>query len=180
MPLKQPHGKLFVRVRKIVLYLDPRWAIAVSYRAVIGRPAVPDLRYAGAPRGGFVGAAVHPRARGDDGARRARPRLGHRLTPRPRRQTSYLPCDRQSADLFYNVISRRHGRRSTVVTTNLAFKQWSTVFPGAACVGALVDRFSHQCHPIDIDADSWRNKESQTFHKKVRAKEQDQAKKPKA
>jgi hypothetical protein len=33
--------------------------------------------------------------------------------------------------------------------------------------GALVDRFSHQRHPIDIDADSWRNKESLTFHKKL-------------
>jgi DNA replication protein DnaC len=97
-------------------------------------------------------------------------------------EIGYLPCDRQSADLFYNIISRRHARRSTIVTTNLAFKQWSTVFPGAACVGALVDRFSHQCHPIDIDADSWRNKESQTFHKKAAAhgKDADKIKKAKA
>lgn len=61
---------------------------------------------------------------------------------------------------------------------NGRFKQWSTVFPGAACVGALVDRFSHQCHPVDIDADSWRKKESQTVHKKARAKEHEQTKKP--
>jgi hypothetical protein len=54
------------------------------------------------------------------------------------------------------------------------------VFPGAACVGALVDRFSHQCHPIDIDADSWRNKESQTFHKKPAAKTKDDDKHKKA
>jgi DNA replication protein DnaC len=96
-------------------------------------------------------------------------------------EIGYLPCDRQSADLFYNIISRRHARRSTVVTTNLAFKQWSTVFPGAACVGALVDRFSHQCHPIDIDAESWRNKESQSFHKKpaANAKNTSDKKKPK-
>jgi DNA replication protein DnaC len=96
-------------------------------------------------------------------------------------EIGYLPCDRQSADLFYNIISRRHARRSTVVTTNLAFKQWSTVFPGAACVGALVDRFSHHCHPIDIDAESWRNKESQTFHKKAapQAKDQDKHRRPK-
>jgi DNA replication protein DnaC len=81
-------------------------------------------------------------------------------------EIGYLPCDRQSADLFYNIISRRHGRRSTIVTTNLAFKQWGTVFPGAACVGALVDRFSHQCHPIDIEADSWRNREATRFSTK--------------
>ncbi len=34
-------------------------------------------------------------------------------------------------------------------------------FPGAACVGALVDRFIQHCHTMDIDADSWRNKEAE-------------------
>jgi DNA replication protein DnaC len=94
-------------------------------------------------------------------------------------EIGYLPCDRQSADLFYNIISRRHDRRSTIVTTNLAFKQWSTVFPGAACVGALVDRFSHHCHPIDIDADSWRTKESQGFKKTTAKPPEPQSKKKK-
>ncbi len=45
-----------------------------------------------------------------------------------------------------------------MITTNLAFKEWGSVFPGAACVGALVDRFVERCHVIDIDADSWRQK----------------------
>jgi DNA replication protein DnaC len=75
-------------------------------------------------------------------------------------EIGYLPCDARSADLFYNIISRRHEKKSTVVTTNLAFKQWNTVFPGAACVVALVDRFAQHCHVIDIDADSWRQKTS--------------------
>lgn len=73
-------------------------------------------------------------------------------------ELGYLPCDSRAADLLYNVISRRHEHRSTIITTNLAFKQWGTVFPGAACVGALVDRFAQHCHCIDIDADSWRNR----------------------
>lgn len=73
-------------------------------------------------------------------------------------EVGYLPCDNRSADLLYNVISRRHEKRSTVITTNLAFKQWSTIFPGAACVVAMVDRFAQHCHVMDIDADSWRNK----------------------
>jgi DNA replication protein DnaC len=68
----------------------------------------------------------------------------------------YLPCDSRSADLLYNIISRRHESKSTVITTNLAYKQWGAVFPGAACVVALVDRFAEHCHVIDIDADSWR------------------------
>jgi len=73
-------------------------------------------------------------------------------------ELGYLPCDTRAADLLYNIISRRHEQRSTIITTNLAFKQWGTVFPGAACVVALVDRFAQHCHIVDIDADSWREK----------------------
>ena len=73
-------------------------------------------------------------------------------------ELGYLPCDSRSADLLYNIVSRRHEKRSTVITTNLAFKLWGTVFPGAACVAALVDRFVQHCHVLDIDADSWREK----------------------
>lgn len=73
-------------------------------------------------------------------------------------EIGYLPCDGRAADLLYNIISRRHESRSTVVTTNLTFKQWGTVFPGAACVVALVDRFAQHCHRVHIDADSWRDR----------------------
>jgi DNA replication protein DnaC len=58
-------------------------------------------------------------------------------------------------------ISRRHEKASTVITTNLAFKAWGTVFPGAACVAALVDRFTQHCHVIDIDGESWRQHEQE-------------------
>lgn len=85
-------------------------------------------------------------------------------------ELGYLPCDSRSADLLYTIISRRHEQRSTVITTNLAYKQWGTVFPGAACVAALVDRFAQHCHVIDIDADSWRNKEATTTRERKRAK----------
>ena len=73
-------------------------------------------------------------------------------------ELGYLPCDNRSADLLYNIVSRRHEQRSTVITTNLPFKQWGTIFPGAACVAALVDRFVQHCHVPDIEADSWRQK----------------------
>lgn len=71
-------------------------------------------------------------------------------------ELGYLPCDSRSGDLLYNIISQRHEKRSTVVSTNLPFKQWGTVFSGAACVAALVDRFVQHCHVLDIEADSWR------------------------
>ncbi len=73
-------------------------------------------------------------------------------------EIGYLPCDSRSADLLYNIISRRHEKKSTIVTTNLPFKQWNTIFPGAACVVALVDRFAQHCHVLDIDADSYRQR----------------------
>ena len=73
-------------------------------------------------------------------------------------EIGYIPQDNRSADLLYNVISRRHERRSTIISTNLPFKQWNQVFPGAACVAALVDRFAQHCYVLDIDGDSWRQK----------------------
>lgn len=73
-------------------------------------------------------------------------------------ELGYLPCDSRSADLLYAILSRRHLVRSTVITTNLPFRDWAAVFPGAACVGALVDRFVERCHVLDIDADSWRQR----------------------
>jgi len=81
-------------------------------------------------------------------------------------EIGYIPCDSRSADILYNIISRRHEQKATVITTNLAFKKWGTVFPGAACVSALVDRFVQHCHAMDIDADSWRQKENVTKPKK--------------
>ena len=75
-------------------------------------------------------------------------------------ELGYVPCDSRAADLFFHIISRRHEARAVVVTTNLAFKQWGTVFHDASCLGALVDRFAQHCHVIDIDAESWRNKEA--------------------
>lgn len=75
-------------------------------------------------------------------------------------ELGYVPCDSRAADLLFHIVSRRHEARSIVITTNLAFKQWASVFHDASCLGALVDRFAQHCHVLDIDADSWRNKEA--------------------
>ena len=85
-------------------------------------------------------------------------------------ELGYVPCDSRSADLLYNIVSRRHEARSTVITTNLAFKRWGTVFPGAACVAALIDRFVQHCHVMDIDAESWREKEAREFSPRSKSK----------
>ncbi len=73
-------------------------------------------------------------------------------------ELGYLPCDTRAADLLYNIISRRHEQRSTIITTNLPFKQWGNTFPGAACVVALVDRFAQHCHRLEILGESYRDK----------------------
>ena len=73
-------------------------------------------------------------------------------------ELGYLPCDTRAADILYNIISRRHQQRSTIITTNLPFKQWGNTFPGAACVVALVDRFAQNCHRVEILGESWRGK----------------------
>ena len=75
-------------------------------------------------------------------------------------ELGYVPCDSRAADLLFHIVSRRHEARSIVLTTNLAFKQWGTVFHDASCLGALVDRFAQHCHVLDIDAESWRAKSS--------------------
>lgn len=85
-------------------------------------------------------------------------------------ELGYVPCDSRAADLLFHIVSRRHERRSIVVTTNLAYKQWGTVFHEASCLGALVDRFAQHCHTLDIDADSWRHKEAQERSGKAKKK----------
>lgn len=85
-------------------------------------------------------------------------------------EIGYLPCDNRSADMLYNIIARRHENTATIITTNIPFKKWNTIFPGAACVSALVDRFVQHCHVIDIDADSWREKQAREFSAKAKSK----------
>ena len=73
-------------------------------------------------------------------------------------ELGYVPCDSRAADLLFHIVSRRHELRSIVITTNLAYKQWGSVFHDASCLGALIDRYAQHCHTVDIDAESWRDK----------------------
>lgn len=73
-------------------------------------------------------------------------------------ELGYIPCDSRAADMFFNIIARRHERRSVVVTTNLPYKRWGDHFGGAGCITALVDRFAQHCHTLDIEGSSWRQK----------------------
>jgi DNA replication protein DnaC len=74
-------------------------------------------------------------------------------------ELGYVPCDARAADLLFQIISRRHEKASTVIATNLAFQEWGPMFHGAASLVPLIDRFTQHLVTIDIEGDSYRQKE---------------------
>ena len=89
-------------------------------------------------------------------------------------EVGYLPFDSRNADLLFQVISRRYERRSIILTTNLAFKDWNTVFPNAACTTALIDRIVHHSDIVAIEGKSYRLREAET-NKAARSQERSAA-----
>ena len=76
-------------------------------------------------------------------------------------EVGYLSYSNRHADLLFELISRRHEKKSTLITTNKSFAEWSEVFPNAACVVALIDRLVHHAEIIALKGPSWRHKEAQ-------------------
>jgi DNA replication protein DnaC len=76
-------------------------------------------------------------------------------------EVGYLSYDSRAADLLFEVVNRRYeAKKSVALTTNLAFKDWTTVFPNATCTVALVDRLCHRADILKVEGDSWRKKEA--------------------
>ena len=75
-------------------------------------------------------------------------------------EIGYLSYSNRHADLLFELVSRRYETKSTMVTTNKAFADWSTVFPNAACVVSLIDRLVHHSEVIPIEGESYRLKEA--------------------
>jgi DNA replication protein DnaC len=75
-------------------------------------------------------------------------------------EVGYLSYSNRHADLLFELVSRRYGSASTVVTTNRPFCEWHEVFPNAACVVSLVDRLVHRAEVIAIEGESYRVKEA--------------------
>jgi len=71
-------------------------------------------------------------------------------------ELGYLPLSRADADLLFRVLSERHERRPVIVTTNLPFSEWTSVFPDARLCRAVVDRLTHRAHLIDTGTESLR------------------------
>lgn len=75
-------------------------------------------------------------------------------------EVGYLSYDSRYADLLFEVISRRHQQKPTIITTNRHFRDWGEVFPNATSVVALVDRLVHRAEIIEIDGPSYRLEEA--------------------
>jgi DNA replication protein DnaC len=71
-------------------------------------------------------------------------------------EVGYLAFDNRNADLLFQVVARRYERKSLVLTTNLPFSEWPTIFPNATCATALIDRVIHHADVIAIEGKSYR------------------------
>jgi DNA replication protein DnaC len=83
-------------------------------------------------------------------------------------EIGYLSYDARAADLLFQVVSRRYERRSLVLTTNLPFSEWPTIFPNAATATALIDRVVHHAEIITIEGESYRRRVAEAKQKSSR------------
>ena len=84
-------------------------------------------------------------------------------------EVGYLSYSNRHADLLFEIVSRRYEQRSTLITTNRPFQEWSDVFPNAACVVSLVDRLVHHSEIINIEGESYRLKEAKEHRQRQAA-----------
>jgi DNA replication protein DnaC len=75
-------------------------------------------------------------------------------------ELGYIPFSPEGAQLLFQVFANRYERGSLLVTSNLAFAQWTTVFGDAALTAALLDRLTHHCSIHDFSWESIRFSES--------------------
>jgi len=78
----------------------------------------------------------------------------------------YISFDKQGAELLFNHLSLRAGRKSTIITTNLGFDRWEEIFGDAVLTAALVDRLTHKAHLVNMNGESYRLRETREMMKK--------------
>jgi DNA replication protein DnaC len=71
-------------------------------------------------------------------------------------EIGYLPITRTGAMHFFQLMSRRYERASTVLTSNKSFEEWGEVLGDEVMAAALIDRVLHHCHLVNIRGNSYR------------------------
>ena len=93
-------------------------------------------------------------------------------------ELGFVPFDRAGGELLFNLLSERYERRSTLVTTNLAFSEWVQVFGDAKLTTALLDRLGHHSHILTTRGSSYRsrNREREEITQVAKSEEKEEGK----
>jgi DNA replication protein DnaC len=71
-------------------------------------------------------------------------------------ELGYVPLSQAGAELLFEVFSQRYERGATIVTSNLPFDEWTSVFGSERLTGALLDRLTHHVHILEMNGESYR------------------------
>jgi DNA replication protein DnaC len=88
-------------------------------------------------------------------------------------ELGYVPFSKAGAELLFEVISQAYEHHSLMVSTNLAFEEWTEIFGSERLTGALLDRLTHRCHILEANGQSYRLRHASNRSKHHKSTQQD-------